>query len=475
MAKKSLSVESQGLIKRAGIIFLLAGLIPLLVVIYILFSIGGYEVTRTQFIVLIVLALALSLLGYRLLMRLIDSVLSLRSAVDSLIDKDQDFELARNTNGEEDEVTEIKGNIDQISDFLLKKMEESNLYRKQMDNLDREIESRMKNFISLIKLGNELGQMHSLAKISAEVLSRLSKEVNVSKGVILSLGPEGWNSLGEVGCSGEKLLSRLSPESFIALSDLWTLKDMVVLNEVDIKDKRLEKIASAMEVRNLMIVPIVGDGGGNFSDVMIVGNEIENRNYTPADAELIGLFADQASVALENTRLYLRITQLAITDGLTGLNNYRHFREMLEFELYRAERYKRNLSLVMIDVDNFKIINDTYGHPVGDLVLKALAKIFISNTRKVDIVSRYGGEEFVIIYPELDMRGKEFVAERLRIKVDNFDFSRAAGFPIGKVTVSIGYAVFPSDGTTVDDLCLNSDKALYRAKRMGKNKVCYVR
>ena len=259
--------------------------------------------------------------------------------------------------------------------------------------------------------------------------------------------------------------------------DYWVLKHTTTLLIEDIKkDFRfdLEKIEDehSRPIGSLISAPLV-------SQERVLGViRLDNYSafaYTQNDQRFLNTIADLASVAIENSKLFKETQELAIRDSLTSCYTRKYLLDRLKEEFRRSIKKKNDISLLMIDIDNFKVINDTHGHPTGDLILKALAKIFASNTRKVDIVARYGGEEFVVIYPELDMRSKEFVSERLRIKVENYDFSKVTGFPVDKITISIGYAVFPTDGTTVDDLCLSSDKALYRAKRMGKNMVCYVR
>jgi len=171
----------------------------------------------------------------------------------------------------------------------------------------------------------------------------------------------------------------------------------------------------------------------------------------------------QITMAIENARLYYS----AVTDGLTGLYIRRYFQLTLEQEFQRARRYDRKFSLLMIDIDHFKSINDTYGHQTGDAVLKEVAKILKYQTREVDIVARYGGEEMSIILPETDLEGALLTAEKIRSTVERYQF------PDGlKVTISIGAATcdkdFPQDKETLIKL---ADEALYKAKEGGRNRV----
>jgi len=153
---------------------------------------------------------------------------------------------------------------------------------------------------------------------------------------------------------------------------------------------------------------------------------------------------------------------LSVRDGLTGLFNRRYFNELIMVEVNRLKRSPAALSLLMLDIDNFKNYNDTQGHPAGDIFLKDAAKVFKNSVRVIDIVCRYGGEEFVIILPQTDKMSAEIIAERLRVQVELYLPS----------TVSIGIASIPEDAQEASVLIKKADDALYQAKGSGKNKWC---
>ncbi len=165
-----------------------------------------------------------------------------------------------------------------------------------------------------------------------------------------------------------------------------------------------------------------------------------------------------------------RLAQLAVTDGLTGLYNHRHFHERLTLEVERSQRSGLPLSLLMLDVDNFKLFNDTHGHPAGDEVLRQLARVLTDTRRANDVVARYGGEEFAVILVDTAKFTGAKVAERVRERISGHDFSDAAQ-KAGKISVSIGVATFPEDGTDAEALVRAADTALYAAKRAGRNRV----
>jgi two-component system, cell cycle response regulator len=165
-----------------------------------------------------------------------------------------------------------------------------------------------------------------------------------------------------------------------------------------------------------------------------------------------------------------RLAQLAVTDGLTGLYNHRHFHERLTLEVERSQRSGLPLSLLMLDVDNFKLFNDTHGHPAGDEVLRQLARVLTDTRRANDVVARYGGEEFAVILVDTAKFTAAKVAERVRERVAGHDFSDAAQ-KAGKISVSVGVATFPEDGTDAEGLVRSADTALYAAKRAGRNRV----
>jgi two-component system cell cycle response regulator len=186
--------------------------------------------------------------------------------------------------------------------------------------------------------------------------------------------------------------------------------------------------------------------------------------------ELFGYLAGQAAVSMENVSLHETVQRQAVTDELTGLYNHRRFQEALASELERSKRFEQDMSLVMLDIDNFKSINDTYGHEAGDSVLRQFATRFRRNTRSIDLACRIGGEEFVIVMPDSGLERAFQVGERLRECIAAEPF-QANGETRLKVTASVGVATLEQPQGSLDALFKRADQALYVAKRGGRNRV----
>ncbi|MFW5782306.1 MAG: diguanylate cyclase [Candidatus Muiribacteriaceae bacterium] len=198
--------------------------------------------------------------------------------------------------------------------------------------------------------------------------------------------------------------------------------------------------------------------------VVNVSKSIPNT-YNDSDRELFSAIALQAAIAIDKALLYRR----AITDGLTKLYQHRYFQQRFEEELQRSQRYSKPISLLMMDIDHFKNFNDTYGHQVGDRVLKIVARIIEKSIRDVDIAARYGGEEFAVILPEMTSEGAEVPAERIRSNIENYDFY--VDDKVVPITVSLGVSTFPDNASEKDQLIECADNALYYSKETGRNKV----
>jgi len=178
----------------------------------------------------------------------------------------------------------------------------------------------------------------------------------------------------------------------------------------------------------------------------------------------------QAFMVLENAWLYRQIARISVTDGLTGLTNVRHFREQVQREHSRARRHNDPYTILMMDIDHFKKINDVHGHPVGDTVLREMAAIFREGVRGTDLPARYGGEEFIVFLPRTRLPEAVIVGERIREAVERKAF--AAPSPMLRCTVSVGIADYlPGTEGTEKTVIGRADEALYSAKRGGRNRV----
>jgi diguanylate cyclase (GGDEF)-like protein len=209
------------------------------------------------------------------------------------------------------------------------------------------------------------------------------------------------------------------------------------------------------------------DFGEGDAGLLILGRRMTDAPYEPHDLALLRALADSSAIALRNAELLDRLRAQATIDPLTGCHNRRGFDEILEMEVARAKRYNRPLSLVLLDIDHFKRINDDFGHEVGDHALQRIGRAVRHTFRNTDSACRYGGEEFALIFPETAKDEGAKLAERLRILVESLPPN--AEVP-RTLTASFGVACFPEDAETIPDLIRAADRALYQAKTNGRNR-----
>jgi diguanylate cyclase (GGDEF)-like protein len=200
----------------------------------------------------------------------------------------------------------------------------------------------------------------------------------------------------------------------------------------------------------------------------VAGRAAEKARLVAQNRELLEQL-QKTNEELQQANAVLK--EMAVKDGLTSLFNHRYFQETLAVEIARSRRYEKQCSIIFMDVDNFKTFNDTHGHPEGDKLLKTLAAILLGSVRCTDLAARYGGEEFVLLLPETPKEGAMKIAEDLRAKVEAEPFPGRERQPLGKVTISVGVACYPEDGTDGPSLLTFADQLLYQAKRGGRNRV----
>jgi diguanylate cyclase (GGDEF)-like protein len=224
------------------------------------------------------------------------------------------------------------------------------------------------------------------------------------------------------------------------------------------------------------------DGVGALSHPMRRGDDVHarvsgvvsvarrDRPFSVAERELFHYLAEQAAVSIENVGLHETVERQAVTDELTGLFNRRRFQEAMATEVERSKRFGQPVGLVLLDLDDFKAVNDTYGHQQGDLVLREVARVLRETSREIDEPARYGGEELAVVLPGTDLEGAYNLAERVRAGIEELALPLLDGDGTLGVTASFGVATLPGSADDMRELVAAADEALYRAKRAGKNR-----
>ncbi len=232
----------------------------------------------------------------------------------------------------------------------------------------------------------------------------------------------------------------------------------------DLKNNFDSRFLQALDFRSALLIPLLLRE--RCLGVLFLQDCIQPKHWSIDDISLIGSLADQISVAIENAELHLEQERQAITDGLTSIANRRSFSKTLTREFERAKRYEQPLSLIILDLDYLKIINDNFGHQIGDEAIKAVARVLKQSSRAIDLAARYGGEEFCLLLPNTELAMAEQLAERLRKLINNIHIEGP-----GHISASLGIASYPLHANDPDILFRVADAALYEAKLAGRNRV----
>jgi len=336
--------------------------------------------------------------------------------------------------------------------------------------LHERIRSDAAQMTSLVQLANAIGSTADLEKIMSIALDTVKHLFACDSGLIYRIDADD-GCLWYVDSFGypPEVVEKMSDGPYRKAEECWAVSgDALVgiddLSKAELACRTLEKLAYGSTV----CVGMTAEG--RMLGVLHVRSEKPNA-FSEEDQQLALAISDQVALALQRALLFEEINRLAVTDPLTGVFNVRRLASVLNDEVSRARRYDRPVSFLMVDVDNLKTYNDSLGHQKGDVVLSQIASIVDSNTRDVDKVFRYGGDEFCVVLPETDSDHAMVVAEKVRRAVSGFHFPGEEEMRDTKLTISIGIATFPEDTDEEEGLIRKADLALYAAKQGGRNSV----
>ena len=343
-------------------------------------------------------------------------------------------------------------------------------FRSDLSSLNKDLKRK------IFDLNAVMGMINNLYSIPEEerlfsVFSKMMQDHLGTKSVLIMLPEE----------KGDDLVTKYSFGTQLGnLTDLRIEKGKGLYGWI----KNTKELLSLYELRKLseeeeVLKRLLGEGfqiGAKLSftqdrfGLVLLGEKLDGSKYRQIDQGILAILTSMVMITYKNIKHYKTIEELSYTDSMTGLYNYRYFYKRLTEEVFRAKRFSRKLALVIFDIDDFKIYNDTYGHQAGDCVLKQLGELLSLTVRSIDIVSRYGGEEFCVIMPESDQDECFKFMERLRKAIMNYSFKDENLGHEHNITVSLGGAIYPHDAHTVDRIIYCADMALLTAKSVGRNK-----
>jgi diguanylate cyclase (GGDEF)-like protein len=347
-------------------------------------------------------------------------------------------------------------------------LEEKN---QEIERTNQELRIHLREISMLLQLNQVMNSTLELSAMFDRTLNLLSDFLGSSNLVLFLYHPETDELTARKAVGAEAL--KYSGSSF-KLSEGITggaaySKDLLYVQDIDKEERYLHYKSTTRDQGSLVSAPIVAKD--RLLGVLNL-HKSEIAAFSETDLQLIRATTNQLAVAIENSQLYEKTRTLSNTDELTNIPNRRYFQTILRREFAHAQRFNSSFAVIMVDIDHFKRYNDTFGHLIGDLTLTRVATILLQNTRGVDLVARFGGEEFILLLSNTDKEGAYLVAEKLRNAVGEEDF-----FPNGqsderqgeKVSISLGIAAYPSDSNGLDALVEKADRALYAAKAAGRN------
>ena len=369
-----------------------------------------------------------------------------------------------------------------FADHLALSLQDRNL-RRQMQAVNERLQGRAEMLQRILELSNELKTHLTLEHLVQSIVHAVHQSLGY-RIVALSLYDPSENAFERRAQMGfDDALPgappRRVPRDEVArwFAERYRISKSYFVSHLDrqesmddsgrIDRRRRGAAPGAWHPNDLLFVPLTA--GDQLVGVLQVDQPRSGLVPRLEDVQALEIFANQAVTALQSARAYETTRQMSVRDSLTEAFNHRYFQETLSRELARHERSGQPLALVMLDIDDFKKINDRWGHPVGDVVLRGLVEEMTKGVREMDTVARYGGEEFALVFPETTPAKAWVVADRLRKRVASRLFAAPHVEQALAVTISLGLSTYPEDGSTKRLLIERADQALYQAKRSGKN------
>jgi len=355
--------------------------------------------------------------------------------------------------------------------FVDRVLKETNM-RSENRKLQQELSIARKEIEFFEEVGKTLTSSMELNKILVAIMKKTKDMTNAEAWSVLLVDEETGDLVFEKADAKKSSRIekyRLKPGEGIAG---WVAQEGIPVIVPDVS--RDERFSSKVDkkihfkTKSLMCVPIKSQG--RVVGVLEVVNKKTGEPFTKEDLNLLMRLIDQAALAIERTTLYQKMAELALTDDLTKLFNTRYLNRTIETEIQRSNRYHTSISLIFIDIDYFKNINDNHGHLVGSKTLVEMGQMIIKCLRSIDIVARYGGDEFVVVLPQTTPKAAAQIAERIRKSVEQNVFLKKEGYNL-KVTASFGVASYPENAKTKEDLLRLADEAMYRVKYTTRNGV----
>ncbi|MDJ0841790.1 MAG: sensor domain-containing diguanylate cyclase, partial [Acidobacteriota bacterium] len=341
---------------------------------------------------------------------------------------------------------------------------------EELKKLQGFLESKLHEYEVLQEISQIIGGILDVKKLLATALELVSDALGADRGFIIlydarhgelrSMIPRHFNREDNTAREYDFTFSQTIARSCFDNQSIIIIEDAL-------EDERFSSAHSivASSIRSVVCLPL--QKGNETAGVIYLDNLSKPGIFQEHQTEFLKAFSAQTAMALENARLYTQ----AVTDSLTGLYNRKFINERIFEEMVRARRYERDCSLILLDIDHFKAVNDNHGHGVGDQVIERVADILRENARTSDVVARYGGEEFLMLLTETNLEGARSLAERVRVAVAG-GIIPAEGKEI-RVTISIGVVGYREDfQNKLAAFVAEADKALYRAKESGRDKVC---
>ncbi len=339
--------------------------------------------------------------------------------------------------------------------------------------LREELRRQITSLSILTRFSEKLSHTLEMDQLLSIIFEEVSNQARAERSSLMILNEKTRELMVKLARGGQEGVPRnfTVPLSQGLAGQVVRAGEPLLVKDLETDDRFHRRSQSRYRTPSCVILPL--KISGRTIGVLNFADKITGEVYNEEDLNMLLPLANQAAVALERSELYelsKELKQISITDSLTNLLNRRYFQERATEEVERSRRFNQPLSLIMLDVDDFKHYNDSNGHPAGDAVLKGIGSIIKSVVRSIDVVARYGGEEFAVLSPGTDRDRCFHVAERVRRAAAEHEFTGEKGQPGGDLTISAGVATFPDDATNLEELISDADKALYLSKKNGKNR-----